>query len=249
MGGISPPIGDSRKCQRTWDRGLIEVDKCRLLSSVTSDYDRARLLSVFSPHAGDWINAAPISAVGLRLSNEVIRVAAGLRIGSNLCAPHTCGCGEQVDARGSHGLSCARSAGRSLRHLLVNDIIQRQLIRAGVAAIREPTGLVTGTALRPDGATLIPWARGKCLAWDATIVDTVAPSHLPSTKTQEGAAALRAAEIKTLKYRSLAPTYQIMPISLETFGAWHTESLDFMRELGPRTSLVTGDQRKTTFLL
>ena len=83
----------------------------------------------------------------------------------------------------------------------------------------------------------------------ATIVDTVALSHLPSTKNQPGAAALRAAEIKTLKYRSLAPTYQIMPISLETFGAWHTESLDFMRELGRRTSLVTGDQRETTFLL
>ena len=123
------------------------------------------------------------------------------------------------------------------------------MVRAGIAAIKEPTGLVTGTALRPDGATLIPWARGKCLAWDATIVDTVAPSHLLSTKNQAGAAALRAAELKTSKYRSLASSHQIMPIALETFGAWHIESLDFMRELGRRTSLVTGDQRETTFLL
>src|SRR6188508_1233248 len=152
--------------------------------AASTDYDKARLLAVFSPHAGDWLNAAPITSVGLRMSNDVIRVAAGLRLGSNLCAPHTCGCGQSVDARGSHGLSCSRNAGRSLRNLLINDIVHRELIRAEVAAVREPTGLITGSALRPDGATLVPWSRGKCMAWDTTIVDTVAHSHLSSTRSQ-----------------------------------------------------------------
>ena len=131
----------------------------------------------------------------------------------------------------------------------MNDIIYRQLIRADVAAVREPSGLVTGSALRPDGVTLIPWARGKCLAWDATIVDTVAASHLPTTKDLAGAAATHAAELKRQKYASLAPTHLIVPISLETLGAWHTESLDFVRELGRRASLATGDPRETMFLL
>ena len=183
------------------------------------------------------------------MSNDAIRVAAGLRLGSNLCAPHTCSCGQAVDARGSHGLSCMRSAGRSLRHSLVNDIIYRELIRADVAAVKEPTGLISGSGLRPDGATLIPWARGKCMVWDATIADTVAPSHLSSTSSQAGAAASHAAEQKLQKYASLAATHLVIPVSLETFGAWNIESLDFIRELGRRASQATGDQRETAFLL
>jgi hypothetical protein len=249
VAGILPLIGDTRKHQRTWDRIIVEVEKNRQLSYAANDYDKARLLSVSSPHAGDWLNAAPISSVGLRLSNDVIRIAAGLRLGSNLCAPHLCGCGQAVDARGSHGLSCTRSAGRSLRHLLVNDIIHRELIRADVAAIKEPTGLIAGSGLRPDGATLIPWSRGKCMAWDATIVDTVAASHLTSTRNQAGAAAVHAANLKHQKYESLAASHLIVPVAVETFGAWAMESLDFLRELGRRASQATGDQRETTFLL
>src|SRR5207248_2900725 len=87
-------------------------------------------------------------------------------------------------------------AGRSLRHSLVNDIIYRKLIRADVAAVKKPTVLISGSSLRPDGATLIPWGRGKCMVWDVTIADTVAPSHLSSTSSQAGSAASHAAEQK-----------------------------------------------------
>src|SRR5687768_7261824 len=142
-----------------------------------------------------------------------------------------------------------RSAGRSLRHLLVNDIIYRELISADVAAVKEPLGLIVGSAPRPDGATLIPWARGKCLAWDATIVDTVVSSHLSLTRNQAGAAASHAADLKRQKYAGIASSHFIIPVSLETFGAWHTAILDFIRELGRRASQVTGDLRETAFLL
>jgi len=118
-----------------------------------------------------------------------------------------------------------------------------------VAAVREPAGLITGSALRPDGATLVPWSRGKCMAWDATIVDTVAHSHLSSTRSQAGTAASHAAKLKEQKYAALASTHIIIPVSLETFGAWHFDSLSFVRELGRRAAQITGDQRETTFLL
>src|SRR5207245_3067981 len=137
---------------------------------------------------------------GLRMSDEEIRIKAGLRLGTTLCSPHTCPCGVQVDARGCHGLSCRRSAGRQLRHRLISDIVWRALIRAGVAATREPQGLIAGSPLRPDGATIIPWARGKCLAWDATTPDTVAQSHLLSSSLRAGAAADSAARSNVPKY-------------------------------------------------
>ena len=28
---------------------------------------------------------------------------------------------------------------------------------------------------------MIPWASGRCLAWDATAASTLAPAHLPTT--------------------------------------------------------------------
>ena len=34
---------------------------------------------------------------------------------------------------------------------------------------------------RPDGTTLLPWARGKPVAWDVTVPDTYAESHIGST--------------------------------------------------------------------
>ena len=120
------------------------------------------------------MNALPISSVGLCLDDESIRIAVGLCLGMNLCYPHVCPCGVDVDARGVHGLACRRSAGRRLRHTLINDIIWRALSRAQVAAVKEPLGLLTSDGKRPDGATIIPWSGGKCLSWDATTPDTVA---------------------------------------------------------------------------
>ena len=76
------------------------------MSTAPDDYSRARLLASVTPHAGDWLNAPPLTAAGLRLTNDAIRIAVGLRLGSNLCWPHTCRCGALVDARGNHGLVC-----------------------------------------------------------------------------------------------------------------------------------------------
>ena len=55
--------------------------------------------------------------------------------------------------------------------------------------------------------------------------------------------------MKLQKYAQLASSHLVIPVSLETFGAWHTESLDFIRELGRRGSQATGDQRETVFSL
>ena len=59
--------------------------------------------------------AAPISALGLRMDDDVIQVAGGLRLGLPLCRPHTCArCKVEVDELGIHELSCRFSKGRHL---------------------------------------------------------------------------------------------------------------------------------------
>ena len=59
-------------------------------------------------------------------------------------------------ARGTHGLSCKRRAGRSNRHQQINDLIWRALKRCDIPAIKVPWGLLRDDGKRPDGLTLIP---------------------------------------------------------------------------------------------
>jgi hypothetical protein len=243
------PAGTLSHKQRAWDDLVVKSCRASLLASNLGAYDQARLKAAFSPHSGDWLNAPPITSVGLRLDDESIRVAVGLRLGSSLCSPHTCPCGTYVDSRGNHGLACRRSAGRQLRHALINDIIWRAMGRARIAAVKEPSGLDTVGGKRPDGATVIPWARGKCLAWDATTPDTVASSHLQETQLVAGSAANRAAARKSIKYAAIEHSHIFVPVAIETLGPWNSAGLDFICELGRRATAVTSDPRETTFLL
>ena len=158
--------------QTVWDSFVVTDTMEHLLASATNQLDRARLLSAQSPHSGDWLHAAPISSVGLRMSDEEVRLAAGLRLGTKLCEPHPCRCGSTVDARGLHALSCKKVPGKHQRHNMINDVLWRSLKRAGVPAIKEPTGLSRSDGKRPDGVTVIPWSRGRCLVWDVTVPDT-----------------------------------------------------------------------------
>jgi len=47
-------------------------------------------------------------------------------------------------------------------------------------AVKEPVSLMRDDNKRPDGTTLLPWARGKPVAWDVTVPDTFAESHIGS---------------------------------------------------------------------
>ena len=53
-------------------------------------------------HSGDWLHVLPIASCGLRLDDESVRMAVGLRLECNVCVPHACVCGTRVDACGTH---------------------------------------------------------------------------------------------------------------------------------------------------
>jgi len=90
-----------------------------LNNRAPSDVDKARLLAAASPHSGDWLHAPPITAVGLRLSDEAIMC------GCKAFKP--CVYGKAVDAHGVglHGLSCYRSTSRQQHHSHLSDILWR----------------------------------------------------------------------------------------------------------------------------
>jgi hypothetical protein len=130
----------------------------------------------------------------------------------------------------------------------MNDILWRAIKRAQIPAVKEPVSLMHQDGKRPDGTTLLPWARGKPMAWDVTVPDTYAESHIGHTATELGAAANKAAVNKTTKYRELTTTHIFFPVTIETAGTWHHLAIELVQEIGRRITVITEDTRETVFL-
>jgi len=207
-------------------------------------------LAATSRHIGDWLFALPIASCGLKLDDEAVRVAVGLRLGLNLCVPHQCRCGVPVDASGLHSFVCKQAPGKTARHRALNDVVARAFSAAGIRASKEPTGLSRTDGKLPDGMTLITWWAGKPAVWDVTVVCTSAGSYLTSSAREAGAAAefALAANRKTAKYVSLAASYIFFQIAVETQGPLSEKARQLLCDLGRRISASSGDDREVSFL-
>ena len=75
----------------------------------------------------------------------------------------------------------------------MNNIIWRAMKRAQIHAVKEPVGLMRQDG---NGTTILPWSRGKPLAWDVTVPDTCVSTHVSNSARQAGAAATHGANNK-----------------------------------------------------
>ena len=189
-----------------------------------------------------------MSMIGTRLDDTSFRIAVAIRLGAPVCTPHQCICGAPVEGAGLHGLSCRKSSGRIARHSAINGLIKTALSAAEVPSRLEPQGLVHGDNKRPDGVSTMPWSEGRCLAWDFTCPDTLAPSHINRAILGPGVVASDAETLKTTKYAQLPTSMLFVPIAIETFGAFGEEAAKFMSELGRRLTRTTQDSRSASFL-
>ena len=95
------------------------------------------------------------------------------------------------------------------------------------------------------GATLVPWSCGRCLLWDATCPDTLAPSYIQRSAVEASSAAALAESKKLSKYATLSIAHEFVPVAIETLGSWGSLGLAFVSEVGRRISAVSGDPRST----
>jgi len=86
------------------------------------------------------------------------------------------------------------------------------------------------------------------MAWDVTVPDTFAESHVGDTATEAGAAANQAAANKIAKYDELAGTHIFNPVAIETGGTWNYWAVELVQEIGRRATLITGEPRESTFM-
>jgi len=148
------PTGPASHKQAAWDRPGIVVIKDELQSVLTDPRQTATFLAATAAHSGDWLNALPITSCGVRLDDEAVRVAVALRLGLGVCVPHSCSCGENVDAWGQHAFVCKHASGRTQRHHALNDVIARsQLLRW---EFRLPRSRPASIATVSNGRTASP---------------------------------------------------------------------------------------------
>ena len=176
------------------------------------------LSTAAAPHSGAFLQTLLCSAVGTPLDDPSLRIAAALRLGAPICAPHKCICGVDVDLSGVHRLSCCKSAGRYVRHSALNDHVKRALTSAEVSSRLELSSLSRSDGKRTDGLTMMPWKQGRCMVWDLTRPDTLVPSHLNRAVTGPGAMATFAKDNKRLKCAVISRTRIFVPRAVETMG-------------------------------
>ena len=246
----SPPSAPVDKTQRAWDEPQFNATYQSLLEAADSKVCRARLLAAKEKESSAWIHALPISAVGLRMTDDEVQIASALRLGAPICLPHKCSlCGQDVNQYATHGLSCQRSSGCHFRHAAINNIIHRSLAAANIPSRLEPSGLLRSDGKRPDGVTVTPWEKGRILIWDATCTDTFAPSYVDSAARDAGSVALQAEVRKKHKYVELSAIHNFTPVAIETSGVFGPETRDFIFNLASRIRSITHEDKAHHYLI
>jgi len=86
------------------------------------------------------------------------------------------------------------------------------------------------------------------MAWNVTVPDTYAESHIGDTATEDGTAANQAAANKISEYDKLASTHIFYPVAIETGGTWNHWAVKLVQKIGRWTTLITGEPKQSIFL-
>ena len=112
----------------------------------------------------------------------------------------------------------------------------------------EPSGLDRGDGKRPDGITVYPYSRGRCLIWDAMCINTFASSNLIRATLAAGSVANAAEVRKIAMYAELDRRFIFQPVAVETSGAMRKSTMLFFNDLCRRLAMRYQDQRECDFL-
>jgi len=89
--GLRPLLRPRNHClaDRPFGANLFSrLDRLVIEASMVEPPQWQRYLASVAPHSGDWLLALPIANCGLRLEDEAVRVAVGMRLGlSPSCMP------------------------------------------------------------------------------------------------------------------------------------------------------------------
>ena len=125
--------------------------------------------------AGDWLNAAPVRALGLHLRPKEFTAAVKYRLGIPVypSADPCIACGEDSDKFGDHAIGCGKEGERIYRHNVIRDAIYETAKQASLAPAKEQSALLPGSQAKPADVYIPGWANGRDAALDVTVVSSL----------------------------------------------------------------------------
>ena len=221
----------------------------QLLSSLveaSTVANKARLLSVSSPHAASWLSMPPCERQGLHLEPSQFQVAVKWWLGLDTSGDAQCAlCPEKsLDPLGHHATTCKRDGDVVYRYNRLCDIVAESCRRAHLSVHLE-----VGHNLIPDHSNtrpadiLIPhWCMGKPAALDLSVTSPLNPLTLLEAGVTAGAAA-KATEERKLKANTSKCAdlgWVCVLVVAESYGAWGLTARDFFSKLGSRLATSLG---------
>ena len=206
----------------------------------------ARISSLSLPHAGDWLNTAPLTALGLHLRPSEFVLTVKYRLGMPVYdrAGPCPACLRPSDALGDHAMCCGSGGERISRHNALRDAIFDTAASAGLAPVKEGRFLLPGADRRPADVLVPHWAGGRDVALDVTVVHPTQAATMPNAATTPGFALSFAYDrkIRGAEEDCQRQGIAFIPMVAESFGGWHTAAEREVKKLGAALARHTGQE-------
>ena len=198
--------------------------------------DQARMSSLTLPHAGDWLNTAPILSLGLHLRHTEFIPAVRYRLGVSVYdSDGPCpACQKLNDKLGDHALHCGHTGERISRHNHLRDIIHETAAAAALSPSKEDRFLIPGEEVRPADVLLPYWENGQDTAIDVTVISSLQQATVASAAVTPGHALNFAYAKKMDKAGDSCRAQGIgfVPFVVEALGGFHSAAVRQVRKLG-----------------
>ena len=230
----------SSPCRQHTLSAALENIQFNSLFSQSSVADKARLLSVSSPHASAWLSVVPSPGLGLSLDPNEHQMAIKWWLGLNTSpgSPPCALCPEHpLDPLGHHAVTCKRGGDAISRHNKLRDVVLQTCHRACISAKAE-AGSGLGHELRntrPADILASNWLSGKPAAFDLTVVSPLNPTFISEAGRTAGSAAV-AAELRKHSANDAKCSelgWRCIPLVAESYGAWGSEAVQAFSRLVP----------------
>ena len=240
------------------------IDLARLEGVVARSEPRhqAVIRSAALPHTGDFLNAVPCPALGLRMEGRAFTYACKYRLGLPVYQTDKPACSacvrEPSDRMGDHAIAaCVATGDRIRRHDLLRDRIFDTASAAVLAPRKEVRGLCEDRPERRPGDIVVQRWTGSPAQYESTAFDIMVTSPLHNgmlsvTPAEPRRALEEACKYKPEKYNpqanppTLAADVHLVPLVVTTFGAWDEDAASHLRKFAVLHAQNKGLEHGTT---
>ena len=231
--------------------GKLDDRVFNILLNSSSVADKARLLSVSSPHAASWLSVVPSENLGLHLDPPVFPVAIKWWLGLDTSEGSQCALcpGSTLDHLGHHAVTCKYGGDVVSRHNRIRDILVETCRRAHIGVKVEVGNNLSRdhSKTRPADILLPNWFLGRTAALDVSITSPLNPVTLLEAGVSATAAA-QATEAR--KHQANDPKcselgWVCVPMVVETYGAWGKEATAIISSVASRLATSTCRPKST----